>query len=82
MLGIGLKAVLGSTHVVEQFLFCMFSSILTFTFNLIIGSFFPFLGPNGLFFGLGKGSYTGLGSTHGCCDFCPSEDCPSGFLSK
>ena len=33
-------------------------------FNLILGSFFTFWGPNGLFLGLGKGPKTVLGSTH------------------
>ena len=42
----------------------MFLSNLKFTFDLILGSFFTFWGPNGLFLGLGKGSYTVLGSTH------------------
>ena len=55
---------LGSTHVVEQLSFSLFLSILTFTFDLILGSFLPFWDPNGLFLGLGKGSYTVLGSTH------------------
>ena len=42
----------------------MFLSILTFYFDLILGSFFTFWGPNELFFELGKGSNTVLGSTH------------------
>ena len=42
----------------------MFSSILTFDFDLILGSFLTFWGPNGLFLGLGKGSKTVLESTH------------------
>ena len=33
-------------------------------FNLILGSFFTFWGPNGLFLGSGKGSITVLGCTH------------------
>ena len=45
--------VLRSTHVVEQLSFSLFLSILTFDFNSIFGSFLTFLGPNGLFFGLG-----------------------------
>ena len=49
----GLNTVLGSTHVVEQLSFCMFSSILIFDFYLILGSFLTFWGPNGLFLGLG-----------------------------
>ena len=43
----------------------MFSSILTFDFDLILGSLWTFfLGPTGLFLGLGKGSKTFLRSTH------------------
>ena len=59
-----MKTVLGSTHVVEQLSFALFLSILTFTFDLILGSFLTFGGPKGLFLGLGKGSYTVLESTH------------------
>ena len=40
----------------------MFASILTFDFDLILGSFLTFWGPNGLFLGLGKGSNTVFGS--------------------
>ena len=53
-----------STHVVEQLSFFLFLSILTFDFDLILGSFFAFGGPNGLFLGLRKTSKTVLGSTH------------------
>ena len=49
----GSKAILGSTHVVEQFLFSKDPSILTFDFDLILGSFLTFWGPNRLFFGSG-----------------------------
>ena len=52
-LGKGSNTVLGSTHVVEQLSFSMFSSILIFDFYLILGYFFSFGGPNGLFLGLG-----------------------------
>ena len=52
-LGKGSKIVLRSTHVVEQLSFSMLPSILTFDFDLILGSFFTFCGPNGLFLGLG-----------------------------
>ena len=55
---------LGSTHVVEQLTFSLFLSILTFTFDLNLGSFWTFWGPNRLFLGLGKGSYTVLGFTY------------------
>ena len=55
---------MGSTHVVEQLSFSLFLSIQTFDFDLILGSFLTFWGPNGLFFGLGKGSKTVSGSTH------------------
>ena len=54
--GWGLKTVLGSTRVVEQLSFSMFPSIMTFDFDLILGSFLTFWGPNGLFLGLGYGS--------------------------
>ena len=39
-------------------------SILTFYFDLILGSFFTLWGPNGLFLWLVKCSKTVLGSTH------------------
>ena len=52
-LGWGSTTVLGSTHVLEQFLFSMLPQILTFDFDLLLGSFFTFVGPNGLFLGLG-----------------------------
>ena len=53
--GSGSKTVLGSTPVVEQILFSMFSSIMTFDFDLILRSFLTFWGPNGLFFWVGVG---------------------------
>ena len=59
-----LKNVLGSTHVVEELLFSIVPSILTFDFDLILGSFFTFGGPNGLFVGSWQGSKTVLGSPH------------------
>ena len=52
------------THVVEQLSFSMFPSILTFDFDLILGSFLTFWGSNGIFLGSGKGSKTILGSAH------------------
>ena len=55
---------MGSTHVLEQLSFSMFLSILTFDFDLILGSFLSYWGPNGLFFGLAKGAKTVLGSGH------------------
>ena len=51
-LGLGSTTVLGSSHVIEQLSFSMFLSILTFDVDLILGSFFTFWGPNGLFLGL------------------------------
>ena len=60
----GSKNVLRSSPVVKQLLFSLFLSILIFDFDLILGSFLSFLGPNRLYFGLGKGSTTVLGSTH------------------
>ena len=59
-----MTTVLGSTDVVEQLSFSLFFSILTFDFDLILGSFMNFWGPNGLSLGLEKGSNTVLGSTH------------------
>ena len=53
--GLVSKTVLGFTHVVDQLLFSIVPSILTFNFHLIFGVFFYFLGPNGLFFGVGVG---------------------------
>ena len=47
----GSKTVFGSTYVVEQLLFSIDPSILTFDFDLILGSFFTFWGPNRLFLG-------------------------------
>ena len=55
---------MGSTHVVEQLSFSIFPSILTFDFDLILGSFLIFWRPNGLFLGLEKGSKNVLGSAH------------------
>ena len=57
------QIVLGSTHIVQQLLFSLFLSILTFDFDLILGSFFALGGSNGLFFGLRWGSITVLGTT-------------------
>jgi len=48
------KSVLGSIHIVEQLLFSTVPSILTFDFELILGSFLTFWGPNGLFWGCGR----------------------------
>ena len=59
-----MKTVLGSNYVVEQLSSSLFFLILIFYIDLILGSFFTFLGRNGLFLGLGKSSNTGLGSTH------------------
>ena len=55
---------MGSTHVHEQLSFSMFLSILTFDFDLILGSFLSYWGPNGLFLGLRKSSKTVLVSIH------------------
>ena len=49
--GVGLKTVLGSTHIVEQLLLLIVSSILTFDFDLILGSFLTFWCPNGVLLG-------------------------------
>ena len=58
------QIVLGSTHIVQQLLFSLFPSILTFEFGLILGLFFTFLGPNGLFVGSMLGLKTDFGSIH------------------
>ena len=60
----GLDNFLGSTRIVEQLSFTMFLSILTFEFELILGSFFTFWGLNGLILGVEYGSTTVLGSTY------------------
>ena len=46
------KTVLGPTHGVEQF-YIILSSIVTFSFDLVLRSLFYFLGPNGLILGSG-----------------------------
>ena len=58
------QIVLGSTQIVQQLLFSLFPAILTFDFDLILGLFLPFWGPNGLFSVSMWGSKTVLGSTH------------------
>ena len=45
-----MTTVLGSTQVVEQLSFSMFLSILTFDFDIILGSFLTVWGPNRIFF--------------------------------
>ena len=62
--GNGPKTVLVSPRVIEQVSFSILPSILTFDFDLILGSFLTFWGPNGLFLGSGKVSKTVLGFTH------------------
>ena len=47
--GSGSTPFLGSTHVVEQLSFSLFLSILTFDFDLILGSFLPFWALMGYF---------------------------------
>ena len=42
----------------------MFASILTFDFDLILGSFLTFWSPNGLFLGFGLCPKAVLGCTH------------------
>ena len=42
----------------------MYPSILTFDFDLFLGSFLTFWGPEELFLGLGTSSNTVFGSTH------------------
>ena len=52
--GCGWETILASTHVVEQLFFSIVPSILTFDFDLILGSFLTFWGPNGLILGSGR----------------------------
>ena len=59
----GSKAVLGTTHVVEQLLFSMFLSILFFSFDSILGSFWTFWGPNGF---LGQGGFKNCVGVSSC----------------
>ena len=63
-MGYWLKTLFGSTHVVQKLLFSIVSSILTFDFDLILGSVLTCWGPNRLLLGLGKALNTVLGSTH------------------
>ena len=58
------QIVLGSTHIVQQLLFSLFPSILTFEFCIVLGLFLTFVAPNGLFVGSMWGLKTVLGSTH------------------
>ena len=54
-MGEGLKTILGSTHVVEQLLFSIFSLNLAFDFDLILGGHFLLSGAlMGYFWGWGK----------------------------
>ena len=50
------QIVFGSTHIVQQLLFSLFISILMFDFDLVLGLFLTFLGPNGRFLGSMWGS--------------------------
>ena len=58
------NSVLEFTHIAKQLLFSMLPVILTFEFDLILGSFFTFLGSNWPFLGLEKGSKTCFWSTN------------------
>ena len=49
------QIVLWSIHIVQQLIFSMFPSVLTFDFGLILGLFLTFWGPIGLFFGFNVG---------------------------
>ena len=44
-----LRTIFGSTHIGEQLLFSITPSILTFDFDLILGSFLAFWAPKGYF---------------------------------
>ena len=48
------NTVLGFTHIAKQLLFSILPVIMTFEFDLFLGSFLTFWGPNGLFLGLVK----------------------------
>ena len=50
----GFKTVMGSTDVVEQLSFSMFPSILTFDFDLILGSFLSVGALTGYFWDWGR----------------------------
>ena len=50
----GSKTVLVSTHVVEQLLFSLFHSILTFDFDLTLVALLTFWVPMGYFWGQGR----------------------------
>ena len=63
-LGKGPNTVLGTTYVVEQPVFSIVPLILTFDFDLILGLFFYFWGPNWLFFWSGYVSITVLWSIY------------------
>ena len=54
------QIVLGSTHIVQQILFSLFTPILTVDFDLILGLFLTFSGHNRLFLGSLWGSKTVL----------------------
>ena len=47
--GVSLDNFFGSTNIVAQLSFSMLSSIVTFEFDLVLGLFLTFWGPNGLF---------------------------------
>ena len=63
-LGLGWKTIVESAHVVEQLLFSLVPSILSFDFNSILGSLLTFLALYGLFLGSGYDPKTVLGSSH------------------
>ena len=59
------KTVFGSTHLIKKKIpFSMILFILTFGFDLFMGSFFTFWSPYGLFLGSRYGSETIFGSSH------------------
>ena len=63
MVLVGFKNGFGCTNVVEQLLFSMFSSIITFIFYLILRLFLTCWCPHGLFLWPDKGPKTVLDST-------------------
>ena len=58
------QIVLGTTHIEQQLLFSLFPYIPIFDFDLILGLFLTFLGPNDLFLGSMWGTKTVLNSIH------------------
>ena len=63
-LGVRIKTFLEPNNVDYQFLFWKYSPIFLFSIRPNFGLFWNFLGPLGLFLGLGSGSKTFLGPAY------------------